>query len=83
MPMDSREIEKLIKARFPEAEVTIKDLRIHSAALLADNHSVAVVGTTDLRTKDFDPDGPTPGGAIVDPQTRAVRRFTTPFPCRD
>lgn len=26
MPMDSREIEKLIKARFPEAEVTIKDL---------------------------------------------------------
>ena len=26
MPMDSREIEKLIKTRFPEAEVTIKDL---------------------------------------------------------
>jgi stress-induced morphogen len=26
MPMDSREIEKLIKARFPEAQVTIKDL---------------------------------------------------------
>ncbi|NJO36111.1 MAG: BolA family transcriptional regulator [Rhodospirillales bacterium] len=26
MPMDSREIEKLIKARFPDAEVTIKDL---------------------------------------------------------
>jgi stress-induced morphogen len=26
MPMDSREIEKLIKARFPEAEVTINDL---------------------------------------------------------
>ena len=26
MPMDAREIEKLIKARFPDAEVTIKDL---------------------------------------------------------
>jgi stress-induced morphogen len=26
MPMDSREIEKLIKTRFPDAEVTIKDL---------------------------------------------------------
>ncbi len=26
MPMDSKEIARLIKARFPEAEVTIKDL---------------------------------------------------------
>jgi stress-induced morphogen len=26
MPMDAQEIEKLIKARFPDAEVTIRDL---------------------------------------------------------
>ena len=26
MPMDSKEIARLIKARFPEAEVTIRDL---------------------------------------------------------
>jgi len=26
MPMDAGEIEKLIKARFPDAEITIKDL---------------------------------------------------------
>ena len=26
MPMDSKEIARLIKARFPDAEVTIKDL---------------------------------------------------------
>ena len=26
MPMDAQEIERLIKARFPDAEVTIRDL---------------------------------------------------------
>ncbi|MGE5512662.1 MAG: BolA/IbaG family iron-sulfur metabolism protein [Bacteroidota bacterium] len=26
MPMDDKEIERLIKARFPDAEITIKDL---------------------------------------------------------
>ena len=26
MPMDAKEIERLIKARFPDAEVAIKDL---------------------------------------------------------
>jgi WD40 repeat protein len=56
-------------------EVTVKDLCIHNAAVLADNHSVAVVGTTDLR-EDADPEAAAPGGAIVDLKTRAVRPFT-------
>jgi WD40 repeat protein len=57
------------------AEVTVKDLRLYHAALLADNDSVAVVGTTDLREL-ADPETAPPGGAIVNLKTKSVRRFT-------
>ena len=41
MPMDAKEIERLIKARFPGAEITIKDL-----AGDGDHYAATVVSET-------------------------------------
>jgi stress-induced morphogen len=46
MPMDAKEIARLIKARFPDAEVTIKDLAGDGDHYAAHVVSRAFVGKT-------------------------------------
>lgn len=46
MPMDAKEIARLIKARFPDAEVTIKDLAGDGDHYAAHVVSKAFVGKT-------------------------------------